>query len=244
MSAWLALNEIGSSGDLLRMTGVSRIETPIKLVGSLHGACSVGAFSYIQNGAQIINAKIGRFCSIASNVTVGPGEHPRDWLSTHPFVCDPNDVVLGLGAHFPKFKDWLGARNERVSVQDPVTVGNDVWIGQGATILRGVNVGDGAIIAAGAVVTHDVTPYAIVGGVPARLIRPRFDSETIERLLKLRWWNYDLSPLTAEIDFSNVANALDRIQAAISEGRIQVLEPDCFEVSREGAVPVGDEVRE
>ena len=166
---------------------------------------------------------------------MGPGEHPVDWLSSHPFVCDPNDVAAGLGGQYPAYKEWLGSRTSRQLIPSPIIIGNDVWIGLGVTILKGVTVGDGAILAAGSVVTKKVAPYSIVGGVAAKHIRYRFDTATIERLLRVRWWDYDLRPLTALIDYSNVAAALDMIENSIAAGSIRRLELPHFEVTSRGA---------
>jgi acetyltransferase-like isoleucine patch superfamily enzyme len=114
--------------------------------------------------------EIGKFCSIADNVTVFlGGDHHVDWISLYPF--DPTHPT------------WLGAREDNPGLvgKGDVTIGNDVWIGSGATIMSGVTIGDGAAVGTGAVVTSDVEPYAIVAGNPARLIRKRFSDEDIAR---------------------------------------------------------------
>lgn len=125
---------------------------------------------------------IGKFCSIAcgAKFLFNSANHALGSLSTYPF---------------PIFYDEWGLEGKNVADawdnKGDIVLGNDVWIGYEAVILAGVTIGDGAIIGARAVVTRDVPPYAIVGGVPARLIRRRFDDATIEALLDLRWWDWE-----------------------------------------------------
>ena len=135
----------------------------------------IGKYTYINSGF-IYSCWIGKFCSIGHNVSIGPGEHWVDRVSTFPV----NNIVCGV-------KDPSEFKPGKIT-----KIGNDVWIGNNAVILQGKTVGDGAIVAAGAVVTKDVPPYAIVAGVPARIIKYRFDNETIEKLLQLGWWDKDI----------------------------------------------------
>ena len=142
----------------------------------------IGEYSYVNKGTYILSGKVGKFCSIGYSVQIGMPEHPTNYLATSPRLygsVDGGDNIFGLP---PAWKDY----------KNPPTIGNDVWIGSNAIILQGVNVGDGAVVAAGAVVTKDVPPYAIVAGVPAKVIKKRFDSETVEFLLQWKWW--DLPP--------------------------------------------------
>lgn len=146
--------------------------------------CFIDDYTYV-NGAYIYdNVYIGKFCSLAYQICIGPGEHYIDRISTYPVQ------IRTLG------KPW-----EDVFPQSAKTIiGNDVWIGNNVTILSGVHVGDGAIVAAGAVVTKDVPPYAVVGGVPAHVIKYRFDEDIIRKLLKIKWWDKDTEWLEVHKD--------------------------------------------
>jgi acetyltransferase-like isoleucine patch superfamily enzyme len=143
--------------------------------------CTIGDYSYIEVGTVAAHANIGKFCSIAGGTYIGLGVHPsRDFVSTHPAFYSRS---RGLHTSFAD-RDYL-------TEYAPVNIGNDVWIGTAAIIRGGVNIGDGAIIGAGAVVTKDVPPYAIAVGVPAKVTRYRFEPETIDFLLKFKWWDKD-----------------------------------------------------
>lgn len=140
----------------------------------------LGAYTYVGPGTKIRNAKIGRFCSIASEVSIGLGIHPsRDFISMHPSFYSLKNT--GIPISFVK--------KEKFIESTPIEIGNDVWIGHRAIILDGVKVGHGAAVGAGALVTKDIPPYAIVGGVPAEIIRYRFSKKQIDFLLKTEWWN-------------------------------------------------------
>jgi acetyltransferase-like isoleucine patch superfamily enzyme len=141
--------------------------------------CNIGDYSYIEVGTVAAYANIGKFCSIAGGTYIGLGVHPsRQFVSTHPAFYSTG---RGLAANF--------AQRDYLPEYAPVNIGNDVWIGTAAIIKGGITVGDGAIIGAGAVVTKDIPAYAIVGGSPAKLIRYRFDPQTIEFLMNFKWWD-------------------------------------------------------
>ncbi len=140
---------------------------------------SLGKRTYTGRWDMIFHSKIGMYNSISYGVTIGPPEHKYSRVSTHPFIYDPKFGLLSEDDDI---------RSEKF-VQELI-IGNDVWIGCNSTVLRGVKVGDGSIIAANAVVTKDVPPYAIVAGVPAKVIKFRFSFDVIDKLLELQWWNW------------------------------------------------------
>jgi acetyltransferase-like isoleucine patch superfamily enzyme len=142
---------------------------------------AIGDFTYIEPGCRISSVDIGKYCSIGPYSIVGAAQHPIDTLvSSHPrfYMAAP---------HFKYDLVEADSHDSWIRTQ----VGHDVWMGAGATVLGGVRVGDGAIVGAGAVVTKDVPPYAVVGGVPAKVIRYRFPPEVIDLLLELAWWDRD-----------------------------------------------------
>lgn len=132
---------------------------------------------------------IGKFCSIAAEVTILlDGQHDMEAVTTYPL----HELFAGSTLpSLPSHPEW----------KKDVTIGNDVWICFGATILPGVTIGDGAVIGAKAVVTKDVEPYTIVGGNPSCLIRKRFDDTTIRHLLKLRWWDWPKEKIASHLSF-------------------------------------------
>lgn len=143
--------------------------------------------TYICGGCYLCNCRIGKYCSIASNVRTILGHHPTEcFVSTHPSffsMINQSDYRYTDKQKYEEVK-YIDKEDEIA-----VCIGNDVWIGQGVSILEGVTIGDGAIIGTGAVVLKDVPPYAIVGGVPAKLIRYRFSEEDIHFLLEIKWWD-------------------------------------------------------
>ena len=134
-------------------------------------------YSYIGGASALMNCSIGKFPSVGPNVGFGLGVHPTNRVSTYPGFYSAN--VYGATKFF---------EDNEVLEYVPVTIGSDVWIGAEAIVLDGVTVGDGAVIASNAVVTVDVAPYTIVGGVPAKVIRRRFDQDMVDFLLRARWW--------------------------------------------------------
>lgn len=145
--------------------------------------CHIGKYSYVGANTQLSYTNVGRFCSIGDKVSCALGVHPLNFISTHPaFYSERYNLLSSVNS----FDEYSYIDREKKIMID---IGNDVWIGSHAVLLGGIQIGHGAVVAAGAVVTKDVPPYSIVGGVPAKVIRYRFDDETIKKLLDLQWWN-------------------------------------------------------
>lgn len=159
----------------------------------------VGFATYMGNNSNFVNCSIGRFCSIAENSHVQAAIHPSIFVSSYPgFINTINDLPFGKGT--TQFKELVRCSNNRFC-----NIGNDVWIGERVIIKGGVTIGDGAIIGMGSIVTKNVPPYAIVAGVPAKIIRYRFDNNIIEALLRIRWWNWPIEKIkNNRNDFANV----------------------------------------
>ena len=143
----------------------------------------MGRYSYMGYNNAVSDTIIGSFCSIASYCAIGGGKHPLNTVSTSPaFYSGRNS----LGINFSAFSE---EKNKGVEI------GNDVWVGETVFIRDGVKIGTGAVIGAHSVVTKDVPPYAIVAGAPARILRYRFDEETIQKLMKSKWWEWPVEEL-------------------------------------------------
>ena len=151
----------------------------------------INSYSYIGYSSNIFRAAIGKFCSISRFVNIGLGTHPTSFLSTSPVFFS---VDNGTGY------SWVN-KDMHDGKPKPVTIGNDVWVGMNVTIMGGVKIGNGAIIGAHSVVTKDIPPYAIVGGIPAKIIKFRFSTEIIDKLEKLSWWDLPEEVLKNNIDF-------------------------------------------
>lgn len=176
---------------------------------------SIGRFTYTGIGCSIRSARVGRYCSLAWNVSVGGGNHEYGNASNYPrwrFSMLHNDVMLH------ESNEYLKKRHQEFG---DCEIGNDVWLATNSVVIRGVRVGDGSVIGAGAIVTKHVEPYSIVVGSPGRVVKKRFDDRTIEALESIRWWDWPLSVIQNNLDlvFSTKVDAhvVDRMRL-VSDG--------------------------
>lgn len=220
---------------LVNKNTIMTLETPVLFysnnpAGGEVSAKSIGAFTYFNYNPDIRSiSKIGRFCSFAQNIVAGVGGHSTTALSHHQMFELPQVWAKSFWDY-----DELWIRQNAVEnlEKEPKRkeigeIGNDVWIGCNSVILKGVKIGDGAIIAAGSMVTKDVPPYSIVGGVPDKIIRKRFPDEIIERLLKAKWWDYGPNVLK-ELQISEPMKCIDELEQRIANG-FPLYKPDKFE---------------
>lgn len=164
---------------------------PNKVGAHTYLSGDIGGYTYIGANCQLGRIKIGRFCSISPNVKVITANHPIEYTSTSPVFystgCQCGETFVNVDTY-----NDLNLTENGYSCN----VGNDVWIGENVIIKGGITIGNGACIAMGAVVTKDVPPYTVVGGVPAKVIRKRFDNnDVIRALTESKWWDADPSKL-------------------------------------------------
>lgn len=171
------------------------------------GKYTYGRINFISRG-QKGRVIIGKFCSVAETVSIIIGQnHNTNWVTTYPF-----------GHIYKKvFNKCTGKGHPKPGKE--IVIGNDVWIGHNVTIMQGVAIGDGVVIAANSHVARDIAPYSIVGGNPAELIRLRFDEKTIEKLLRVKWWDLpdevinDLSPLLCSDNFDELFKEIEQYES-------------------------------
>lgn len=163
-----------------RFDGYNMIGADSKIID-----CSLGIGSYVNAKCRLVGCRIGNYCSIGDNVYTGFGHHPLTNISTHAAFFYDTKEQLGWNlfpkGNAPRFDSYRHPRNDKKCI---VKIGNDVWIGSHALIMDGITIGTGAVVGAGSVVTKDVPDYAIVAGVPARIIRYRHSEDDIKRLLE------------------------------------------------------------
>lgn len=158
----------------------------------------IGRYSRLDHGCQVINATIGNFTAIGPNTKINLGSHPMNYLTTHGIFYNPGN----WGWH----EDWVQKLPDDFEEMPHVKIGSDVWIGSEVIIMGGVTIGDGAIIAAGAIVTKDIPPFAIAGGVPAKVIKYRYPEDMIAKLQEVKWWDLSDDEITKRIQLFHTPN--------------------------------------
>ncbi len=179
---------------IFQMSSVSK--SSIHKTAKIGDGCTVsntviGKYSYVGDNTNISAVKVGNFTSISSYCGIGGGGHPLDWVSTSPVFNKHRSILR------------VNFSNNDYNPYKETVIGNDVWIGTHCLIKSGVTIADGAVIGMGSVVTKDVGPYEIWAGNPAKLIRKRFDNETIDKLLKSQWWNWEDEKIKKSADKFN-----------------------------------------
>jgi acetyltransferase-like isoleucine patch superfamily enzyme len=185
---------------------------------------SMGAFSYSQSTLPP-ETRTGRYCSFAHSISVFQSEHPTCFISTSPFSYRPDSApIFGRAIAESPYKEKYRAIHYDNRESAPIQIGHDVWLGQQTLLKKGIRIGDGAVEAAGAVVTKDVPPFTIVGGVPAAPIRKRFSDKIIGRILELQWWRYRFTDFHG-LDCADPQKFLDGLEKKIALAEITIFEP-------------------
>jgi len=188
-----------------RVSKEAILEEPVRVQGRtmIRENSFIGSFSAINEDTTIhVGTTIGRYCSIGKKSEVGVPKHAMERLST-------SVVSYHLENRFPAYN--ADFKQVEFEIYEETNIGNDVWIGSLVGIKTGVSIGDGAVVGMGAIVTKDVPPYTIVTGVPATITGYRFDKQTIEKLLELKWWDLDYK-LLYDIDFYDIDKAIEQLE--------------------------------
>ena len=220
---WIRRHGCKLARGLLSVQGKTEllIETGVRLGNvDIKASCvRIGAHTYVRSGSRLsLVSSIGRFCSIGGDVYIGQEKHthPTNWLSTHPFQYTNSP----LSYHAPT---------------ELTVIGHDVWIGHSATIVEGLTVGTGAVVGTGAMVTKDVPPYAVVVGVPAKVVKYRYPPEVVERLLACKWWEMAIEDLH-KLPLNDPVACLQILETAT---RVPLSRFQLMKVTRKGVVFVG-----
>ncbi len=216
--------------DVYRVT--DRIHIPARVAVESYAALnkgsflSIGAYSFTHPGLPS-SIRLGRYCSLARDVRVMGPQHPITRFTTSPVTYLPR---WGSFAQSEFGGEWNTRRFQEMP-PSPV-LGNDVWIGENVLLKGGITIGDGACVAAHAVVSKDVPPYAIVGGVPARIIRYRFSEAVVARLLRLKWWEYNYPDLPQD-GWDDIGAFCDRLETRIADDGMKPWVPGIWDLGQE-----------
>lgn len=220
------VNSVMQTGASYRDDQIINIQPGIRLEpyttfwsGSGRNLVSMGAFSYTHTPLPHL-VSVGRYTSIATGFKIMGDNHPIEWLSTSPVFYNKR-LMMGT---FEEDMTVAGTYQEYSYQPQPISIGNDVWIGENVTLAHGVSLGDGCVVASNAVVTKDVQPYTIVGGIPAKPIRPRFDEKTIDALIRAQWWRYSPDQISA-LDVRDPKNFAPRLASLVSETNLAPYQP-------------------
>ena len=209
------------------------MEPPIRISESrIFHDFSMGAFSYL-SGGFFYHSHIGRYCSFANQIHMGQGNHPMNWLSTHPFQYQK--AIFNVNKNYEFYDEYNEDQGLNITAPKelkPVKtiVGNDCWIGTGVYIKNGITIGNGAIVGARSVVTKNLPPYSIAVGSPAKIIKFRFSDSIICKLMEIEWWDYAPWQLRS-INFSNIDIAIDQL-IELRASNIPKYTPKKLEVTR------------
>lgn len=208
------------AGDRLVVHEACHVEPYCEILDGMMLPQAFGAFSYTV-GAVEPHVRVGRYCSLARFIQWMDVDHPLDWASSSPVF---HESVMAVGARFRETYGVTAKPLPAPAVDRTVTLGNDVWIGDGAMIAPGVTVGDGAVIGARSLVLADVPPYAVMVGHPARVLRYRFSEALVARFLELQWWRFGPDTLQ-DLAVDQPERFLDGLEARIAAGQARVMQP-------------------
>jgi acetyltransferase-like isoleucine patch superfamily enzyme len=220
-------NERLKLGDTITVGDNTRIE-PYSAFLSGNTLCHMGSFSYSWS-ALSTKMIIGRYCSVAGKFQIMGVQHPTTLFSTSPVTYNRGFVIFKKALE-DKCNDTYVAIGE-IQTGGGCIIGNDVWIGANVTVKQGISVGDGSILAANATVAKDVPAYAVVGGNPARLLKYRFADNIIERLLQLKWWEYNFADFRYVRGDIDIIRFIGKTEEEIDKGLLTKYEPEPFTIN-------------
>lgn len=216
------------------------VEPPVRFLGRflIRSTTRIGCFTEFGQHVEVQAADFGRYGEIGNNSTIGATGHPLTWMGVSAAQYKQSTWGWHPAAAEAALVDPEadGRQSFRTVGPDRSWIGNDVWLGAGVVVLRGVTIGDGCIVAANAVVTQDLPPYTICGGLPARVLKKRVPDDLRDDLLDLQWWRYSPNQL-AGVPFDDVAAAATEVRRRVDAG-LEPYAPGEVELARPTAVTV------